>query len=252
IRPFMIRYLSDSLPLYIVTEHPKSGGSWVGQMLADYLDVPFPRNRVPSIEACIMHGHYLRRNLQGRGRTFVVIRDGRDVMVSWYYHCFFINDRENQRLVSRMRRWLPFEDYHDIRANLPEFIRFHFSYKRPFGFSWADFTRDWVADDSRLPYYIKYERLLEDGVNELAQAISAVLKMQPDVDWISTIVDKYSFTNLSGRKQGEEQKNSFLRKGIAGDWKNHFSEESKELFDKYAGEELIRLGYEEDHSWAAA
>jgi hypothetical protein len=40
-----------------------------------------------------------------------------------------------------------------------------------------------------------------------------------------------------------------LRKGIAGDWKNNFSEEAKQVFHAYAGSELIKMGYEKDDSW---
>jgi len=38
----MSRYFSDQLPIYMVTEYPRSGGTWLAQMLADYLEVPFP------------------------------------------------------------------------------------------------------------------------------------------------------------------------------------------------------------------
>jgi len=40
-----------------------------------------------------------------------------------------------------------------------------------------------------------------------------------------------------------------LRKGISGDWKNKFSREAKQIFNEYAGKELIQLGYEVDDSW---
>ncbi len=63
------------------------------------------------------------------------------------------------------------------------------------------------------------------------------------------LVHKYSFEQQSKRKVGEENQNSFLRKGIIGDWKNVFTQEAKELFDSYAGCALIKLGYEKDNSW---
>ena len=40
-----------------------------------------------------------------------------------------------------------------------------------------------------------------------------------------------------------------FRKGQIGDWKNHFTEEHKELFKKIAGQLLIDLGYESDFNW---
>ncbi|HYZ05733.1 MAG TPA: sulfotransferase domain-containing protein, partial [Rubrobacter sp.] len=59
-----------------------------------------------------------------------------------------------------------------------------------------------------------------------------------------------SFEQLSGgRTQGEEASSSFYRKGIAGDWKNHFTEKDRRVFKEEAGELLIQLGYEEDLDW---
>ena len=63
------------------------------------------------------------------------------------------------------------------------------------------------------------------------------------------IADEYSFENQSKRVAGNENINSFMRKGIIGDWKNSFTQASKELFAEYAGNELIKLGYEKDYSW---
>lgn len=40
-----------------------------------------------------------------------------------------------------------------------------------------------------------------------------------------------------------------FRKGQPGNWKEHFSEENKRRFKETAGDLLIRLGYEDDHSW---
>ena len=106
---------------YVVTEYPKSGGSWVAEMLSAYLEVPFPRNRVPRHLNNILHGHYLKTGVASR--TLHVVRDGRDVVVSFYYHCFFVNDRYNERLVERMTRQFGFKDRDDIETNLPVFIR---------------------------------------------------------------------------------------------------------------------------------
>ena len=58
VRIVMVRGFSGVLPLYVVTEHPKSGGSWTSQMLSDYLDIPFPRNRFPNFQTSLMQGHY--------------------------------------------------------------------------------------------------------------------------------------------------------------------------------------------------
>ena len=62
-------------------------------------------------------------------------------------------------------------------------------------------------------------------------------------------VDRWSFTTTSGRKPGEEDLSSFRRKGIAGDWTNYFSREAGEVFDSFAGDALVELGYADDRNW---
>lgn len=52
-----------------------------------------------------------------------------------------------------------------------------------------------------------------------------------------------------GRKQGQEDASSHYRKGVAGDWKLHFTPALKDAFkQKYPGM-LERLGYEDDDQW---
>jgi hypothetical protein len=52
-----------------------------------------------------------------------------------------------------------------------------------------------------------------------------------------------------GRKPGQEDETSHYRRGVPGDWKNHFGEEHKAYFkQKYKGL-LIQLGYENDINW---
>ena len=66
---------------------------------------------------------------------------------------------------------------------------------------------------------------------------------------LTEIEKKYSFKNLSKRQPGEEDSGSFLRKGIAGDWRNKFDRAACEVFDHFAGENLVRMGYEKDRNW---
>jgi len=243
-RLLMVTYLSNAFPLYIVTEYPKSGGSWVSQMLSDYLNVPFPRNEFPKLRSSIMHGHYLY--FPTMRNVVVVFRDGRDIMVSCYYHSLFKNEWFNAPLVEITKRELRFDDYYDIRNNLPKFIEYKFTRKKHPRFTWSEFINSWIDED--VPF-LKYENLLQYPVEELAKVIYKVCKVEPDEDKLRQIAEKYSFKNLTKRNPGEENKQSYLRKGIAGDWKNHFSKEARQVFNEFAGKELIKLGYEVDDNW---
>lgn len=243
----MIRTLSASLPLYVVNEFPKSGGSWFSEMLSDSLELPFPRNCSPSLKSSIMQGHYLHPT--GMHNVTIVWRDGRDVMTSFYFHSYFRNDRDNGALVDLMRGSLPFSDYMDVESNLPIFMERMLTKPITPRFTWQRFVSGWYG--FRPAVHVRYESLLEDAAGELGRVLHEMGKTTPSAKELEKIVKKHSFKRKSGRSAGVGKRSSFLRKGIAGDWKNWFSREACQVFDHYAGEELIRLGYERNRDWVA-
>jgi sulfotransferase family protein len=242
----MVQLLSGSLPLYVVNEFPKSGGTWVGQMLGRALDVPFPRNRFPVFQPSIMHGHYLTS--WGMKNVVVAWRDGRDVMVSWY-HQQLIPHEWNDHQVSRSRRELPLEDYTDVYTNLPAFIEYAFSSPHSPRFSWADFVRRWHARKDAI--HVRYEDLRKDTAGELQRLVLGLTGKELSSEEALAIAEEFSFERQAGRQPGEENKRSFLRKGVVGDWRSHFSPEARETFVRYAGDELILLSYEQDRAWVS-
>jgi len=248
-RKLIWRLLADKYDVYLVAEYPKSGGTWYSQMLADYLELPFPRNTTkPVLEKCVMHGHELYKGY--RDRVSVVLRDGRDLMVSFYYHHLFFNEWNHHPSVQRHRDYLGFRDFEDIRENLPDFIEYmNTVWARKFNhFSWSDFVFSWLKN---VPagQVIRYEDLLSTPVAAMTLVINALGVVHIDRVKLEKIVDKYSFEKVAGRKTGIENKASFVRKGISGDWINHFTKEAREVFDQYSGEALIYSGYEKDRSW---
>lgn len=52
-----------------------------------------------------------------------------------------------------------------------------------------------------------------------------------------------------GREKGEEDIRSHYRKGVAGDWVNHFSQEHCRFFKEKHNDLLIKLGYEKTSNW---
>ena len=88
-----------------------------------------------------------------------------------------------------------------------------------------------------------------DAGKEILSSLNFLGYDTPSAERVSEIVRKYSFKNMSKREQGDENTSSFLRKGIAGDWKNKFSQEACSVFDKYGGEMLVKLQYERDQKW---
>lgn len=240
---------SGRLPLYLVAEFPKSGGTWFSRMLAECLEVPFPdpwsNHR---FESCVLRGHHLY-NRRFRN-TVAVFRDGRDVVVSSYYFFLFPAEGNLKYSVEDTRRRLNFADYEDIHTNLPRFIEYLFCEYPRVGwsncFSWSEFVDSW---HNKAVAEVKYEDLLASPHQTLARVVKQLAGRELSPERLDQIVQTYSFESMTGRKRGSEERTAFARKGIAGDWKNHFSAEAREVFDAYAGQQLLTLGYENDRQW---
>ncbi len=52
-----------------------------------------------------------------------------------------------------------------------------------------------------------------------------------------------------GRRRGQENASSHYRKGMAGDWANHFTPEHRQYFKKRYNDVLLKLGYEKNADW---
>jgi hypothetical protein len=95
---------------------------------------------------------------------------------------------------------------------------------------------------------VRYEDLLVQPEREM-ERLFGFLGADASEGVVRRCVEAASFGRLSqGRKRGEEAA-SFFRKGIAGDWKNVFTERDRAVFKDAAGDVLVALGYERDRDW---
>lgn len=255
----LIRHAYIFLPLtnlIVVNEYPKSGGTWLGLMLSFILDIPFPRNRFPLLNSKqIFHGHYLNLPVNNfNNKVIIVWRDGRDIVVSQYFFYFFESEeKKNKYLVSKMKKLFKDaykrDDFENVKELMPLFIDFIYSQKAFPKFTWVDFVNRWANRSDVI--HIKYEDL---RINTYETLLDLIKNLDKNIDEhkIKEAVEQFSFEKMAKRKAGQEDKKSFLRKGIIGDWKNYFNEEACEIFKKYAGDALIKLGYEQNNSWSNA
>ncbi|MCK8481790.1 sulfotransferase domain-containing protein [Psychroserpens algicola] len=244
----------------LVVEYPKSGGTWLAQLISGCLNLPFPRNKYPILKKAVYHSHYQPKYLIDKNKYIVwLLRDGRDIMVSSYFHHLVWNDKNKKdpKLVNYYRSKLKFEDYSDIENNLATYIEFLFTDEPSklifFNYpgNWKAYNQKWLeaSKNQKNVYLIRYEDMLKDTFSETTKLMQFFNEDDFDTSHVQSIVNKFSFENQTKRKPGEENTNSFLRKGISGDWKNHFNEDAKNVFKKHAGDMLIELGYEDSLDW---
>jgi len=246
------RFAGTQSPYVFVAEYPKAGGSWFCQMLAECLELPFLRNTSLPLfrpKPAILHGHFLWR--PGMPRAVCVLRDGRDIAVSSYHYLLF--HLEDTSLGRKVRSDLAMNDPHDIRANLPDFLEYLFD-APPLGgrrfqwqrANWAKFVESWHGTDAHV---VRYEDLLIDGPGTLDTCLQEMFGIRIPRSRLEQIVERFSFARQTARQPGQEDRKNFLRKGIAGDWRQQFSTNARRTFDRLAGDALILAGYEPDRAW---
>jgi len=97
---------------------------------------------------------------------------------------------------------------------------------------------------------VHYEDLLQRAAPELRRVV-LFLGADGRAELARRCVHAASFKRWTkGRSRGQEDSDSLLRKGIAGDWKRVFTPDDRRIFAEHAGDLLIELGYERDDSWA--
>jgi hypothetical protein len=101
-------------------------------------------------------------------------------------------------------------------------------------------------------YKIRYEDLKKQPVREL-EGILNYLGLVTDKKRIERVVSEHSFTSRTGRRPGEERKESALRKGIVGDWKNYFDQDCIVAFKTEQrgrwNSLLVEMSYEKMLNW---
>lgn len=98
-------------------------------------------------------------------------------------------------------------------------------------------------------FLLRYEELSLDTWGSLQRLVEFIgFTVPPDI--LQKICEFNSFQYLSGgRPPGQEDRAHHYRKGIIGDWKNHYTEENKETVKMACGQLLIDIGYEKDWCW---
>lgn len=177
-----------------------------------------------------------------------IIRDGRDACVS---HAFHMLRREEPGAWEDDAAFAAARAHH-VDGTGPAAPLFNDAVVRHTAENWRTTARGSLkARDTFGSNYIglRYEDLLVDPAPHLTRVFEAI-GVDASEKTVAKCVEANSFEAKSGgRKPGEADPDSFVRKGVAGDWKNHFGDAERAAFKDVAGDELVALGYEQDGNW---
>lgn len=245
----------NSLGMSIGCGYPKSGTVWLCQLMGSYLGVPYPRLYYsPIAMKSVIHAHW--RWDPRLPRTAYIIRDGRDVMVSFYFYTMRLL-QQTQRPAVRQQLLKKYGsifgrdfDPGNARENLPHFIE-HAMQHGPstHGIPWHEHVADWSSAGRHNVVTVRYEDLLANTTDELTTLMAALTQEVPNKHRAQLAASRFSFLETTGRANGQEDLSNFQRKGTAGDWRNHFNREAGEVFDAFAGQTLIDCGYASNRNW---
>ncbi|KVC62890.1 hypothetical protein WI73_25035 [Burkholderia ubonensis] len=238
-----MRIFKTAPPTVFHITHWKAGSQWIlkilRQLQPDRIVPPKVGERQFFIDALIAgkiypttyvtREQFLLRKPPSNSRALVVLRDLRDTLVSSYFSARYshavmsselgtirnaLNElSEEDGLILLAEKWLP---------------------------ACASIHASWRQSDQKI---IWYEDLLANDVEILEDALLRDCRIDVPRSLVRKAIVDNRFENLSaGRARGREEIYEHERKGVAGDWENHFTAKVSARFDELYGRLLDRCG----------
>ena len=249
---FFGRFGRNPQEFYLVS-YPKSGNTWFRIVIANLLNENSEEAFLKDVGAYVPDYHVLTQLSEAgkkgslfrtlpirfvkshapysdffKGKNVVlIVRDGRDVMVSYKE---YLNGRNTEKLEL------------DDLINSDEHLYFG---------SWGDHVLSWHKHQAAKVIWVKYEDLLAHPKAEFQRVFK---EMDWDIsdDYLSKAIDASSFKSLRAKEEKHgvnfkervvDQNSKFFRKGESGDWVNHFSENQIKTFEERFGKAMKLLKY---------
>lgn len=236
-----------------LVSYMKSGNTWlrflVGNLTHPNEPVTFANieNLVPSVYG--LPDRVLRRTPKPRylkshepfhaeyGRVIYIVRDPRDLAVSYYYHVL------KARL---LRRGSAIDEF------IPQFLA---DWPRLYHAPWPDHVMGWLAmKPSRRGFLLlRYEDLLQDTKREL-EKVAHFLEIGASEDQLARAVELSSVENMRSSEKRDAEKWSttrrtrsdvaFVRAARSGQWAEVLSTESVAKIEAAWGPVMQALGYD--------
>jgi hypothetical protein len=167
-------------------------------------------------------------------KAFFVMRDPRDVVVSWYFSTKLSHPSQGD--IERIRQDL-------VRLSESDGLHYAIDYLGDYGLFQAQ--RSWAeaaAQDANV-LLVRYEDLIGPNQVVLFEQLMQHCDIRIPPEEMAQLLGTYSFEELSGRARGDEDVKAHYRKGIAGDWRNHFDDGIERRFMDIAGDVIALWPY---------
>lgn len=220
---------------------PRCGTKWVVKIVSLLLGQK-KGNIIHSLRKRIQQSFYKRyevrhyhegiiEDFKPEQKVVFIYRDIRDAIVSGY---FYITNNQHEgamgctpAVFSKLTR----------EEGIEKQLIMYMKYRMPVMNYWLNVKAGNVVK-------VKYEELLKDR-EKWIRYINERCCISSHERNIRKTIEETSFTTMSGRNHGVEDTKSHQRKGISGDWKNHFTEKHLRIFRKMGGEEFLKsAGYD--------
>ncbi|XP_059211813.1 amine sulfotransferase-like [Centropristis striata] len=240
--------------IYLVA-FPKSGTLWMQQILVKIMDAAHPdqvedstnRVRVPWLEGGAVDNFHRERpdprlyrthippemlphGVKAKGiKVVYVMRNPKDVLVSLYHFA---------------HSWVMLEKPKSFEDFFQDFLD-----GNVFMGSWFDHVREYYNQEDQMDIlFMSYEDMLKDLRSEVVKLCAFLGKDLTD-EAIDDVVESSTFKNMKTNPNAnfkdlvekERYLKETMRKGVAGDWKNHFTVAQNEYFDQVFTERMSDL-----------
>lgn len=240
-----------NVPTLFHVTHWKSGSQWIHRILlkcvpeskivrpevdeVQFLQRPLEDGKVyPTVY--VTREQFYSTTLPRVWKRFVIIRDLRDTLVSGYFSIKFSHPAIDPRLAKWREVLQEMDEARGLIYLMDEWLP-----------NSAKIQESWQRSDE--PVY-RYEDLLENDLEILENILLKDCQLPVDPALFRQIVLECRFEQMSGgRARGQEDVRAHERKGVAGDWRNHFDRQVTQAFKERFGTLLVETGYESDSNW---
>ncbi len=236
------------VPSFLFVTHAKAGSTWIDNILRtlfgeqverrfgrDLTKFQFRDGRIYSAVFMTWDEFQSYPEL-AEVRRFAVIRDLRDTLVSRYFSMRYSHVLDAGGEVGRERAQLEALSLEDglmllLEKTLGGAARIH---------------KSWLGSGEIV---LRYEDLIANDRPLFTDLLIGKLQLPISAEQLEKAVVANRFETVFKRQLGEEDASSHGRKGMPGDWRNHFTPALAQRFQEKFGDVLIAGGYEKSGDW---